>query len=63
MNIAVYCGSTSGKEESYTIGAMALGVWLAEHGHTLVYGGANSGLMGTFPCADFRITGRNWIFH
>lgn len=47
MNIAVYCGSTSGKKESYTIGAMALGVWIAEHGHTLVYGGANSGLMGT----------------
>lgn len=47
MHIAVYCGSTSGKKESFTIGAMALGVWIAEHGHTLVYGGANSGLMGT----------------
>lgn len=47
MNIAVYCGSSSGSKEAYTIGAVALGVWIAEHGHTLVYGGARGGLMGT----------------
>lgn len=58
MNIAVYCGSTSGKKESYTIGAMALGVWIAEQGHTLVYGGANSGLMGTVANAVLANGGR-----
>lgn len=47
MNIAVYCGSSSGNKEAYTIGAVALGVWIAENGHTLVYGGARGGLMGT----------------
>ena len=43
MNIAVYCGSSAGSKEAYTIGAVALGMWIAENGHTLVYGG----VMGT----------------
>ncbi len=47
MNIAVYCGSSAGSKEAYTIGAVALGMWIAENGHTLVYGGARGGLMGT----------------
>ena len=38
MNIAVYCGSSAGSKEAYTIGAVALGMWIAENGHTLVYG-------------------------
>ena len=47
MKIAVYCGSSAGSKEAYTIGAVALGMWIAENGHTLVYGGARGGLMGT----------------
>ena len=47
MNIAVYCGSSAGSMEAYTIGAVALGMWIAENGHTLVYGGTRGGLMGT----------------
>lgn len=43
MKIAVYCGSTAGNREAFTIGAVALGVWIAEGGHTLVYGGAQGG--------------------
>ena len=27
MNIAVYCGSSAGSKEAYTIGAVALGMW------------------------------------
>ena len=46
MKIAVYCGSTSGNRESFTKGARELGTWIVEHGHTLVYGGAQGGLMG-----------------
>ena len=42
MNIAVYCGSSAGSKEAYTIGAVALGMWIAENGHTLVYGGAGA---------------------
>ena len=46
MNIAVYCGSVSGNKEQFEKGARALGTWIGEHGHTLVYGGGESGLMG-----------------
>ena len=34
-------------KRQYTIGAVALGMWIAENGHTLVYGGTRGGLMGT----------------
>ena len=46
MNIAVYCGSVSGNKKQFEKGARALGTWIGEHGHTLVYGGAQGGLMG-----------------
>ncbi len=46
MNIAVYCGSSSGNDERYIESAKNLGSWVGKSGHTLVYGGANKGLMG-----------------
>ena len=46
MNIAVYCGSSSGNDEKYTESAKKLGTWIGKSGNTLVYGGANRGLMG-----------------
>ena len=57
MKIAVYCGSTAGNREAFTIGAVALGVWIAEGGHTLVYGGAQGGLMGTIADAYVALPG------
>jgi uncharacterized protein (TIGR00730 family) len=44
--ITVFCGSSSGTEENYTIQAALLGKTLAEKNIELVYGGANVGLMG-----------------
>ena len=44
--IAVYCGSSSGKEGKYQEQANALGQMLAKENIELVYGGANVGLMG-----------------
>jgi hypothetical protein len=58
MNIAVYCGSTSGNREAYTIKAAQLGLWMAECGHTLVYGGAQGGLMGTVANAVLSNDGK-----
>ena len=46
MNIAVYCGSSSGNDPRYAQAARTLGSWIGENGHTLVYGGAGKGLMG-----------------
>lgn len=46
MNIAVYCGSVTGNDEAFTQAAIDVGTWIAENGHTLVYGGGHAGLMG-----------------
>ncbi len=44
--VAVYCGSSLGKNKVYTDRAVALGKTLADKGINLVYGGGNIGLMG-----------------
>ena len=46
MNISVYCGASLGNNEVYVDAAKSLGKWIAENGHTLVYGGGKAGLMG-----------------
>ena len=46
MKIAVYCGSTPGNNEVFVRKAHELGRWMGENGHTLIYGGSNTGLMG-----------------
>lgn len=45
MNIAVYCSSSDLIAEHYKQMAWELGKWIANEGHTLVYGGAVGGLM------------------
>ena len=45
MKIVVYCSSQEGLDEKYRLLARDLGTWIGEHGHTLVYGGSNAGLM------------------
>lgn len=44
--VGVYCGSSAGNDPSFRAEAEALGELLAATGLTLVYGGANCGLMG-----------------
>lgn len=46
MNIAVYCGSSAGNNDKFAEAAKELGEWIGKSGNTLVYGGANRGLMG-----------------
>ncbi len=46
MNIAVYCGSSPGHNDHFAQAARDLGIWIASHGHALVYGGSSVGLMG-----------------
>jgi uncharacterized protein (TIGR00730 family) len=46
-SIAVFCGSSAGKNELYALHAKTVGRLLAEGGFRLVYGGGNKGLMGT----------------
>ncbi|MCR5768103.1 MAG: TIGR00730 family Rossman fold protein [Lachnospiraceae bacterium] len=58
MNIAVYCGSSSGNDPKYIEAARTLGRWIGENGHTLVYGGASKGLMGEIADAVLKAEGR-----
>jgi len=45
MKIAVYCSAKDVIPGEYLELGEALGTWIGEHGHTLVYGGATGGLM------------------
>lgn len=45
MKIAVYCSAKDVIPEEYLALGDALGTWLGEQGHTLIYGGATGGLM------------------
>lgn len=45
MRIAVYCSAKDAIPEEYLALGDALGAYIGEHGHTLVYGGATGGLM------------------
>lgn len=47
MIIAVYCSSREGLGPRYEAPAQALGQWIGQHGHTLIYGGVHAGLMHT----------------
>ncbi len=44
-SICVFCGSSPGKDKSYSIKVESFGKLLAEQNITLVYGGSNIGLM------------------
>ena len=46
MNITVYCGALTGANPEYAKRAKELGEWMAEKGHTLVYGAGDAGMMG-----------------
>lgn len=45
MRIAVYCSAKDAIPEEFLQLGDALGKWIGDHGHTLVYGGATGGLM------------------
>lgn len=45
MNIAVYCSAKDQIPDDYKTLGTKLGQWIADSGHTLVFGGATGGLM------------------
>ena len=58
MNIAVFCSANNNIDSNYFLAAEELGQWIGENGHTLVYGGANSGLMECIGKAVHEAGGR-----
>jgi len=57
-SIAVFCGSSEGASSIYKESAVKLGHALAERQITLIYGGANVGLMGAVADAVLEQGGR-----
>ena len=57
-SICIYCGSSSGRDPSFTLCARLVGTFLAKSGRTIVYGGGNVGLMGEVADAALRARGR-----
>ena len=58
MKIVVYCSAQDGLEEKYQQLAAALGQWIGQNGHTLVYGGVKAGLMHATASAVHESGGR-----
>ncbi len=55
--LCVFCGSSSGKGDTYEAAARRLGETLAGSGIAIVYGGASVGLMGTWADAALGVGG------
>jgi uncharacterized protein (TIGR00730 family) len=55
VRIAVFCGSSRRSPEAFLAAARALGGEIARRGHTLIYGGGRTGLMGAL--ADAALSG------
>ncbi|NVK11076.1 MAG: TIGR00730 family Rossman fold protein [Gammaproteobacteria bacterium] len=55
--VCVYCGSSSRVNQSYLDAARELGMVIAQHKLTLVYGGANVGCMGAIADAALAAGG------
>ena len=45
MKIGIFCSANNKIAHQYFDMAKQLGEWMAQEGHTLVFGGCNSGLM------------------
>ena len=57
MNIAVYCAAAPGNDGRFLEIARETGTWIARHGHTVVYGGTDVGLMGAMANAALAAGG------
>ena len=58
MNITVFAGAAEGKKPEYMEAAAALGKWIGENGHTLVYGDGKVGMMGEVARATLAAGGK-----
>lgn len=58
MRIAVFCGSSRRADARFAAVARELGMQLAQRGHTLIYGGGRTGLMGALADAALAAGGK-----
>src|SRR4051794_38134731 len=57
-SVGIFCGSSAGRRPEYVEAARQTGRLLADQGISLVYGGANRGLMGAVADACLQAGGR-----
>jgi len=57
VHICVFCGSRAGDSPQFADAAATLGSLIAEYGHTLVYGGGSTGMMGVIADAVLAKSG------
>lgn len=58
MNIAVYLGSSTGKDPKYSALTRSIGQWICKHQNTLVYGAGSKGQMGLLADTVYQGKGR-----
>jgi uncharacterized protein (TIGR00730 family) len=58
VRIAVFCGSSRRAKEVFLAAARGVGAEIARRGHTLIYGGGRTGLMGAVADAALAENGR-----
>lgn len=58
MNITVYLGALEGTDPRFKTAVRELGTWIGAQGHTLVYGGSKSGLMGELSVSAIQAGGK-----
>jgi uncharacterized protein (TIGR00730 family) len=58
MNITVYLGANEGNDPKLKDAVKALGAWIGDAGHALVYGGSKSGLMGALAESVLQAGGK-----
>ena len=58
MHITVYLGANEGNDPALKRAVRELGAWIGGSGHTLVYGGSKSGLMGELAESALAAGGR-----
>lgn len=56
-NVCVFCGSNHGYNPKYLEQTNALGTYLAQHDHPVVYGGGKEGLMGAIATSTMAAGG------
>jgi uncharacterized protein (TIGR00730 family) len=59
VRIAVFCGSSRKSKQTFLTAASVLGAEIARRGHTLIYGGGRTGLMGAV--ADAALAGNGAV--
>lgn len=58
MNISIFCSANNNIDPDFFVATKELGTWLAQRGHTVIFGGCNLGLMECIAEAAHKAGGK-----